>query len=257
MPPKTTKKRSSDLSALPEQHLSLLAAKLLREGRMPGAGRLADALAAGGSHADTARVKLARPAGEPYHVVFVSSNDRDEASTIHQAKAGLTSPRFGDLIQLSHAIPAVSGGRSGIGFWKDGAEESRLVHLKDPNAVRYVAARLGKAFRQKAAIGFTSGAGGDVAHVLRVPESDPEKIAKDMMDHGIEYKTIVPHRTGSTVHVLDMNGDISSSVEGYARQSGAEHTRHLGTVHWVGEETREAADKLYDEVLSKESHRGL
>lgn len=231
--------------------MSLMAAKLIREGRMPAPGVLSEALSGGRSVGKVKR-KLSRSSTNPgYHKVFVSSSTR-EGSTPAHARAGLLSPEFHNLVTLTHSLPGIHAADSGMGFWSDGAEESRIVDT-DPHRVPWLAARLGKAMGQKAAIGFSSGPGEDIAHVLRVPMSDPERIANVLQKNGIEFKTIVPDRADqrrSVVHILDSGGESTPKIERAARELGAHHERHAGTVHFIPAEQ-------YDDILNGQSHHGV
>lgn len=248
------------MKAIDQRTLSRIVQKLKAEGRMPAAGKLAAALAAGRAEAVRTAVKLARPDdSDPYNAIFVSSSERDN-STIPQAKAGLESPAFHKLVTLAHSLPAANGGQSGIGYWKDGAEESRIVKLRDARPLSYAAARLGKAFNQKSVLLFREGADGhDVAHVLVVPETNADKIHNDMLARGIEYKTVVPHPTDSgksVVHTIDFAGGATPDIEAYARDAHAEHYKHLGTAELIGADSRDEAHRIYDRVLAETAHHG-
>lgn len=249
-----SKAPTDPLAALSQRQLSALAAKLVREGRMPPPGQLADALAA-------RPAKLSRdstPTAAPYHCVFVSSSQR-ENSTVNQAKAGLHSPDFHNLVMLSHRLPGTEGGDSGLVYWSDGAEESRVIHVNDPNMLDQIAARAGNAFNQKAVLHFRSdGSGSDIAHVVTVPSTNPDEIADKLNAHGIEYKTVVPHpdEGKSEVHVIDLGGGLAPSVAGFAAEMGGTHQQHIGHATLIGAETREGAKALYDKILSESPKTG-
>ncbi len=189
-------------------------------------------------------IKLARPGRKPYHAVFVSPSKR-ESSSVTEAMAGLHSP---DMAELESQTP---GGKSGLGFWKDGAEESRMVPVGDPGEIPRTAAALGRRFDQKAVIGFNEDpAGTDKAHVLVVPGTDPEAIHRALMNHGVEYKTVLPlSATHSQVHILDGDGGVTPSVRSFAAATGSKLKSVPGFIHFVGADTREAAQKEYDRVL--------
>lgn len=245
---------SNPLAAQSEKRLAATVAKLFREGRMPAPGRLADALAGAARVGEQVRLKLQRSReGAPYNRVFVSSSQR-EGSTVNQARAGLRSPEFENLVVASHRLPGVEGGKNALGFWSDGAEESRIVNVSDPAALSKVAASLAKAFRQKAVLHFRSGPDGqDVAHVLTIPSDDAKDIADRLGAHGIEYKTIAPDHEARTseVHIIDGGGELTPQVEAFAKETGAHHARHIGTATFLGAESREDADRLYDGILRK------
>lgn len=195
--------------------------------------------------------KLSRSDANGYNKVIVSSSQR-EGSTLAHARAGLSSPEFEDLVLASHRVPGAEGGKSGYGFWSDGAEESRIVNVANPALVPEVAAHLGKAFGQKAAIGFTSGAGGgDIAHVLSVPSTNVQAIADGLGKHGVQYKTVVPKPAEgrSEVHILDENGDFAGPISNFARETKSDHQQHVGKIHFIGGETREDGQQAYDRIL--------
>lgn len=252
-----TQSNGDPLRALSQKTLARIAAKLVASGRMPQPGALADALASlGGS---VARARLSRddsPNTEgPYHRVFVSSSTRDNSKPEH-ARAGLRSPAFHDLVLLSHRLPAAQGGQSGLGYWADGAEESRIVNVSDPAKLDEIAARLGKAFNQKSVLHFASDPGGsDIAHVVRVPTANADQIAESLTQHGIEYKTIVPdHETNSAeVHIIDMGGSLTPHVSAFASEHHGHHRQHLGHASYMGADTREEAALAFDRVIGKNS----
>lgn len=226
---------------------------------MPQPGKLADALKAGGY----AAVKLSRaasagasnvpvPAVPPFHRVYVSSSQR-ENSTVNQARAGLHSPAFHELVSMSHRLPGADGGKSGLGYWSDGAEESRVVHVVDPALAEKVGAALAKTHRQKSFAYFvTDPSGKDTVHVLTVPGADSDRIADVLMAHGIEHKTILPdaNRGQTEVHIIDLGTGSTASVAGAARELGAKHDQHLGRADFPGAETREEAQRVYDKILT-------
>lgn len=242
------------LTAIPERKLAVIAAQLIRQGRMPAPGRLADALAVGHAVRTSPALKRLARSGSPrppYNRVFVSSSQRD-GSTLNQARAGLSSPEFHDLILASHRMPGVGGGKNGLGFWADGAEESRIVDVDDPRLVPRVAAGLGRAFGQRSVLHFVSDpSGSDIAHVLTVPTDNAGQIASDLMRHGIEYKTVIPDHENrrSEVHVIDSGGDLAGQVRAYAQETGAGHEQHVGKATYLGAETREQAQKLFGDIL--------
>jgi hypothetical protein len=217
-------------------------------GRIPPPGVVVQALFSAFSsrfapHADNQPVQLARK--RPYHVVFVSTNTRNH-STIEDALRELRGPR---MQQIESETP---GGRSGIGFWKDGAEESRMVPVGSPQAVAPTAATLGQRYQQKAVVGFSEDpAGTDIGHVLLVPERDPHKIHRDLFEkHGVEYKTILPGPGGTNqVHILDGDGGVSPSVQAYAKESGSRHRMIRGKITFIGSDTAEAATQEYSKHI--------
>lgn len=192
-------------------------------------------------------VKLSR--GSADHVVYVSPSLR-ERSTLHDAAMGVHSPEMQALVAAAARMPSVRGGESGIGFWSDGAEESRKVALADPKEALRVAAALGRQFKQKSVLAFVEGEGDDTRHVIVVPDTDVEKIHADMMRHGIEYKTLLPHPSGTQIEAIDSDSLHTPAFLGYADEAGAlSHERRVGTATFLGDENRDEAVKKYEAVL--------
>lgn len=217
------------------------ARELARDGKLLSPAALFAALSEA-FRGESEPVKLARQDDGPAHAVFVSPSVRED-STIPEA---LRAYKSGALAPLESAAPS---GQNGLGFWRDGAEESRLVHVPTPDDVPVVGAKLGKQFKQKAVIGFMGGSGADSWHTVRVPDRDPEKIHADLLRHGVEYKTVVPDATGSVVHILDTGSGLSDAVNGYAKEAGGRVTSKPGTVWFAGADTREDAAREYDRIL--------
>lgn len=171
-------------------------------------------------------LRFARP-GEPVSHVYVSPSTR-EGSTFPQAYQGIDSPDMGAL------TAATPGGKSGYGVWHDGAEEVRHWPLTNPVVADAEASRIGKLFKQKAALVFHEGVGPDILHILRVPVTDPERIARELEEHGVQFKTILPEQGASEVHVVDFGGQMGKALADYAKRSGAlSYTTRPGTAREI------------------------
>ena len=161
----------------------------------------------------TTRTRLARQKRDG--VSFVSSSTR-VGSKIEDALVGLHSEPFK---KLEEETP---GGKSGLGFWEDGAEESRIVPTGNPEK----ATELGRRFGQRAILSFRfDKAGPHVLHVLHVPSADPVSIHATLRDQGAPYATVVPsdNMTGSTVFVADADGSQADPVRAAAVLLNAKH----------------------------------
>ncbi len=220
------------------QALDTLAARLKAFGRMPTPHMLVQAILTGQRAADHVQaapvVKLARTEAPPEHVLYVSPSTR-EGSTFEQAFQGMASPDMQALTEAAKLQPTVRAVHPALGMWKDGAEESNVVHVGDPAQLRPIAEKLGRAFRQKAVLTFSGEPDGpDARHVLIVPESDPTKINGDMERHGIQFKTMVRDPKGTRVEVVDVGGVLGPQIEGYAKEARAlSHVAHRGTHQFV------------------------
>jgi hypothetical protein len=231
------------------KELDALAAKLAREGRIPSPARLIHALRYSQPH------RLARiTPGEvpaPEHVVYVSPSTRDH-STFEQAAVNVNGPDMQRLESAAARLPSVRGGLNGIGFWRDGAEESRRVDVGDPAHLLRVGAALGRAFRQKAILAFREHPDGTSArHVMVVPQTDPQAIHDAMARHGIEYKTVIPAGPGLTrVEAVDSGDTLGAAFDAYAAEAGAhEHQVRRGTDTFLGDDDRERAQQVFAQAV--------
>lgn len=131
--------------------------------------------------------------------LYVSPSNR-EGSTFAQAFEGAAGDRMNELVRMT------PGGRSGYGVWKDGAEETRVLHV-DGDA-ESAADRLGRHFGQKQVLLFHDDPGGpDALHVFTIHDDDPERIHRAALAHGIEHLTVLPDGPGrSQVHVVILGG---------------------------------------------------
>jgi hypothetical protein len=221
--------------------ISQMADRLSASGRIPSPDALVHALlAAMGVGGYDSRIKLARP--KPLNVLAVATSTR-ETSTVPEAFRDLESPEFREL------EGETPGGRSGVGFWRDGAEGSRIVPTADP----VTAARLGLKYRQKGVITFAEHPGGtDKAHVLVVPTDDPLAVHNELWGkHQVEYKTVVPAGRGkSLVYVIDNGGALTPAVRAYAASTNAKHREYAGSSRYVGADDRDGAEREYRKILA-------
>jgi hypothetical protein len=164
-------------------------------------------------------------------VAFVSPSQREGSK--HADLAALTQIRD-YLAGKGHAGDV----QDGVGYWADGKEESAAVHT-DRGSLVPLLHDLRNRFNQKATIGFHEDATGpDLMHVLRVRDTDPDKIHSDLTRHGVEYKTVIPGKTGSVVYSLDSGGVLKVPVEAYAREQRAHLDTVPGHVHFIGGDER-------------------
>lgn len=205
-------------------HPQRIVERLAAAGTLPSAGDVANALGrAGGGDV----------------VAFASPSQREGSK--HADMAALSAVH--DYLRNHPA--AVEQVKDAIGYWADGKEESAAVHLRNKNDLEPVLEDLRRRFNQKATIGFAEDANGpDLMHVISVRESDPDKIHTDLSKHGVEYKTVVPGPTGSTVYNLDSGGVLRDPIAAYAREQRAHVDSVPGTVHFVGGDERPQTDPV-------------
>lgn len=186
------------------------------------------------------RIRLKRQergwAGMPF---LALSSNTDEGTTVPHAISGLESDRFR---KLESETP---GGMSGLGFWEDGAEPSRIV----PHASLTDAAHLGLKYDQKRVLLFTPGEGTWHHHVLFVPDGNPFDVAQSLTDAGLHNKTVHPFRGGVMAHLVD-DGTLRTPIEQAAKDLGAKHLSVRGTAEFPGADTREEAAREFSRILS-------
>ena len=194
--------------------------------------------------------RLAR--GEPgaFHRVYVSPSTLDR-STEADAEAQLARGDAEAVARFASRLPAVTGGQSGVGYWKDGAEASHVAHVSDPKLAGKIGALLGLKHRQKAVLTFTEGPGGDAAHVLLVPGSTPQAIHDGLLRHGVEFKTVIPAVGGHEVHVVDVGNALGDGVRAFAKESGADVRSIGGSAEFIGGDTREEGAEAFRARLRK------
>lgn len=163
---------------------------------------------------------------DPVTHVYVSPSTR-EGSTFSQAYANADNPTMRSLINDT------PGGKTGYGVWSDGAEETRhFTTLSGSAAARQVAEQLRDKYKQKSVLTFHEGTGSHILHILRIPQTDPERIYRGLAEHGIQHVTLLPHHGETEVHVLD-TGDVGP-LDNYARFAGAtHHEQHAGQADFV------------------------
>jgi hypothetical protein len=172
-------------------------------------------------------------------LVYVSPSMR-EGSTMTQALASFKSPEHAALNSEAQRL----GGDPvpAMGTWTDGAEESSVIKVPSGRA-KVVAALLGKKFQQKAVGLFTPGAGSDTLHLVYLRGHTPESADAKLRAHGIEYATHIPVKNGVITHLI---GAPDSTVAAWE----VPFRKVTGTAEFPGADTREAAAKVYDEMLT-------
>lgn len=215
-----------------QSELHAIAQRLLQQGRMPDVATIGRAVkhAAGNGY------------GEPF--AAVSSSTR-EGSKFPDAVADLESPEHKEL---ESETPR---GTTGIGFWADGAEPSRIVTGASPKD----AARLGLKYQQKAVLHFLPHPDGphDYYRIDTKGTRGPgtENIARILQDHGIEYKTLTPD---GGVHVVDQEGILGPNVKAAAKALGGSVQHLKGTASLIGSfDSREEGAKEFQRILAEGS----
>lgn len=206
-----------------------------------------------------ALAKAAAEAQKPHGAVYASSSER-EGSTLEHALENFKKDAHSGLLKtasrLGVAYPA-------IGTWSDGAEESSLTETH-PEEVEKVGSILGLKHRQKGVALFKPDEKGqDAQHIVSFERPLPLAEAYNrLLKNGIEYATFLPtdHRPDhiDTIHVLS-NGpeDTQQTAERLARafqsEEGSDYFQNKGHVSVPSAPTREAAAKLFKELLKRQS----
>ena len=173
--------------------------------------------------------KLARTDAQS-SVLMVSPSTREQS-----IKALPSSSRMQLLKRWVGKLAPDAVHTAGTGYWKDGQEESLVVHGIPTDKIEKTAARLGSRFNQKGVIYFTpDNAGKGFYHTV---EATPEELDK----RGVEYKT----STGSTQHILDEDGSLHSKIKDLNPVSVRGH------VNFIGGDDRNKAAEAYNRILSK------
>ena len=133
----------------------------------------------------------------------------------------------------------------GYGVWSDGSEDS-VVHQVHGDVshedLRKAAANVGYTQGQKAVLAFTPHEGGShFFSTFDAGNTDPNALIKELSDHGVDNKTLVPNETGGfKVHVFDDPGmtdgkpAATQALHGWAAAKGVNVTTESGTGSFVG-----------------------
>lgn len=141
------------------------------------------------------------------------------------------------------------------GVWKDGAENSLVTRFQgkaDPELVRYESALRAKWGDQKAALNFhKDDNGADRVYEFFVKDNDVDKIAQQLLGHGIEFQTIEPKAGGHNVVIYDQGAQLVQNVKEAAQSFGSQVKYERGTGEFTGADTREAAKAAYNKIIAR------
>jgi hypothetical protein len=151
--------------------------------------------------------------------------------------------------------------QDGIGEWSDGAENSVVQEFHEPHPperMEYIAAWYGLLGNQKAVLTFQpSRDGTDSMYTIEVPEHNIALLRKQMSEHGISFRTIIPRANGIRVIVYDKGRKLRDKVSAFAGVHGASISESTGVGKFLGSDTRTAARKKYRDVIDAyESRNG-
>ena len=189
---------------------------------------------------------------------FVSPNTKENLK-VEDAIKGMKSAEETKLVKQSINMGCVV--RSPIrafralGSWSDGAEHSVMIRLEsDEPTVRYVLSRLGRDAQQKSILYFhPQAAGGADLYTLkpRRPVRNLAVLAQRLQRAGIEFRTLVPVKSGTWIYIVDLKRELRTKVMNAARRLGARVNTEQGKAEFVGDDQAAAAKIVFDEEVSK------
>ena len=187
---------------------------------------------------------------------FVSPNTKEDLK-LEDAIKGMNSPEETKLVKQSINMGCVVRSRirafRSLGSWSDGAEHSVMIRVKsDEPAVRYVLSRLGRDARQKSILYFhPQSAGMADLYTLkpRHPMRNLKAVANTLQSAGIEFRTLVPVKSGTWIYIVDLKRELRSKVMAAAKRLRARVSSEAGNAAFVGDDQPDEAKVVFDEVI--------
>lgn len=149
---------------------------------------------------------------------------------------------------------------SGIGDWKDGAEDTTVTtfNAATPKTLEKVAAEHGIPTLQKQVATFYNDpkAGSDTLYVVDVPSKDVRTVASNLDKVGVQFRTFVDTMDGGTkVLVIEPKGTPSlvSGLKSFAANYGTNKVElYKGLAKFIGsEESRKASRQIFETIAGK------
>jgi hypothetical protein len=187
---------------------------------------------------------------------FVSPNTKENLK-LEDAIKGMNSAEETKLVNQSINMGCVVRSRirafRSLGSWSDGAEHSVMIRVEsDEPTVRYVLSRLGRDARQKSILYFhPQAAGGADLYVLkpRRPMRNLTVLAQSLARAGIEFRTLVPVKTGTWIYIVDLKRELREKVTAAAKRLGARVSSEAGNAEFVGDDQPDEAKVVFDEEV--------
>jgi hypothetical protein len=187
---------------------------------------------------------------------FVSPNTKENLK-LEEAIKGMNSVEETKLVRQSINMGCVVRSRirafRSLGSWSDGAEHSVMIRVQsDEPTVRYVLSRLGRDARQKAILYFhPQSAGTADLYTLkpRRPTRNLTAVANTLQREGIEFRTLVPVKSGTWIYVVDLKRELRPKVMAAARGLGASVSSQAGNAAFVGDDQANEAKVVFDEEI--------
>jgi hypothetical protein len=188
---------------------------------------------------------------------FVSPNTKENLK-LEDAIKGMSSADETKLVQRSINMGCVVRSRirafRALGSWRDGAEYSVMIRVhSDEPTVRYVLSRLGRDARQKSILYFHPQAGGAADLYTLKPRRAMRNLAalaESLQRAGIEFRTLVPVKSGTWVYIVDVKRELRAKVMAAAKRLGARVDTEAGNAEFVGDDDRaDEAKVVFDEEV--------
>ena len=187
---------------------------------------------------------------------FVSPNTKENLK-LEDAIKGMNSSEETKLVTQSINLGCVVRSRirafRSLGSWSDGAEHSVMLRVQsDEPTVRYVLSRLGRDARQKSILYFhpqTSGTADLYTLKPRRPMRNLTALANTLQSAGIEFRTLVPVKSGTWIYIVDLKRELRAKVLAAARRLRASVSSEAGSAAFVGDDQPDEAKVVFDEEI--------
>jgi hypothetical protein len=171
---------------------------------------------------------------------FVSPNTQVNLK-LDDAIKGMRSTEETRLVKQSINLGCVVRSRirafRGLGSWTDGAEPSVMVRVQsDESTVRYLLSRLGRDWRQKSVLYFhptPDGAAQLYTLQPRKPMRNLTAIATALDRAGIEFRTLVPVKSGTWIYIVDLKRELRAKVMAAAKRLRANVDTRSGNAAFI------------------------
>jgi hypothetical protein len=187
---------------------------------------------------------------------FVSPNTKENLR-LEDAIKGMNSTAETALVKQSINLGCVVRSRiwafRSLGSWSDGAEHSVMIRVQsDEPTVRYVLSRLGRDARQKSILYFHPQAAGAAELFIlkpRRPTRNLRALANALQHAGIEFRTLVPVKSGTWIYIVDLKRELRAKVMDAAKRLGARVSSESGNAAFVGDDQPDEAKTVFDEEI--------
>jgi hypothetical protein len=187
---------------------------------------------------------------------FVSPNTKENLK-FEDAIKGMSSAEETKLVRQSINMGCVVRSRirafRSLGSWSDGAEHSVMIRVQsDEPTVRYVLSRLGRDARQKSILYFhPQSAGSADLYTLkpRRPTRNLTSVANTLQQAGIEFRTLVPTKSGTWIYVVDVKRELRPKVMAAAKRLRANVNSESGNAEFVGDDQPDEAKVVFDNEI--------